>query len=1155
MKRNVFLSIAYLMICFGFMSCSVLAENKEPQAYLRFGYPLRTVQPSVDLSKLTDFELSGEMKENSKTLLRRTFSTTSDLLNSSVIIEPGTWDFTLTAKKSTIELRGLLRNQVIAEGENILTFELEIQNLGAMGDFGKISITLNFPECGTVKGVLAGLFNIEDDTEIEGFGLDGIRLKNNSVTYSANSVPIGNYRFKAFLYGDNAYIASINTYREIVSVASECTSSAVRTLSDLNDTYTITYDMGGGTFSNAYIAPEIYSRNSEFLLSTAENIEKTGYAFVGWYESEDFSTARVTEIKKTTGNKHLYARWATGKVVTENNLSSIDLSAISDGYTLAVVGNVDLSVLATKIKAATGIVNLDLFASKATKLEDNLFADCSKIASVVLPEELREIGSQAFLNCTSLSAFALTDSVTEIAENPFGGCTSLSSIEVPLANAEYISKDGVLFSKNGDTLIQYPAGKTDASYSIPDGTVIVGDNAFIGNSHISSIVISASVANIASTAFNNCPSILSYTVANSNEVYDDDNVSGILFKDSVLVRYPAAKTDTSFNLPAYVTEIGEYAFQGCTNLVTVTVPTNNKLTDIDAYAFSGCISLTNMNIPAAVLVGGNAFEYTAGDFGYYTVTFETNGGSSIRSVSVAGGEKIAQPSAPEREGYTFSGWYSDSSFVNPFYFSTNITRHTTVYAKWDILTYSISYNLNGGTNSIANPTSYNIETEDFTLENPSCFGYKFDGWSPSDSTIKKGSTGNKTFTATWWRPTVHFSANGGEITTTEKIVDYNVSTKLPSASSLGLSRSGYYFTGWALTSDATSRMYADEANANFTLDTVLYATWISEEETKWKIIYNLNGGENGYLNPTDYEIKDDTIYFYKDGAQFDVTNKYRLGDPIRVGYEFLGWYTNEDFAGETVTVIGGNGSYGNITLYAKWELVTYPINYVLYGGENDGANPALYSEVDETIILQEPTRSGYVFAGWFDNANFIGEAVTEIASGSTGGLTLYAKWNIIFTITYILNGGENSAENPQTYTIDDVIIFDRPTRTGFAFAGWYRSSDFSGLDVTEIPKNSTGNIILYARWLAELTISATLQEDSDINVIMQKNENTITFTADGGYDSYVWEVDGLVQTESGNTLTVDTESLVKGVYEVTLEAKTEKDYYSATVLVKIQGGN
>ena len=132
-------------------------------------------------------------------------------------------------------------------------------------------------------------------------------------------------------------------------------------------------------------------------------------------------------------------------------------------------------------------------------------------------------------------------------------------------------------------------------------------------------------------------------------------------------------------------------------------------------------------------------------------------------------------------------------------------------------------------------------------------------------------------------------------------------------------------------------------------------------------------------------------------------------NPTRENYTFAGWYNGETKieAGDEVT--------GDLTLTAKWNANTYTITYELNGG-NNANNPSNYTVETETITLANPTKDDHTFDGWYDNAAFSGNKITEIAKGSTENITLYAKWekNPVYggkieiegnkDVTFLLNG-------------------------------------------------------------------------------------------------------------------------------------------------------
>ena len=184
--------------------------------------------------------------------------------------------------------------------------------------------------------------------------------------------------------------------------------------------------------------------------------------------------------------------------------------------------------------------------------------------------------------------------------------------------------------------------------------------------------------------------------------------------------------------------------------------------------------------------------------------------------------------------------------------------------------------------------------------------------------------------------------------------------------------------------------------------------------------------------------------------------------PELPGYTFSGWTTEDAEVAE-----------GKFTMPAKavaftgsFELIEYTITYELDGGTNAEANPAKYTIETETITLADASKTGYTFDGWYSDVEFTTK-VTEIAKGTTGNITLYAKFTAIeYTITYNVNDGTLPEGAVTKYTVEDTVTLPVPTREGYGFGGWFDNEELSGTAVTAIEKGSTGDKVFWAKWTA-----------------------------------------------------------------------------------------
>jgi len=225
-----------------------------------------------------------------------------------------------------------------------------------------------------------------------------------------------------------------------------------------------------------------------------------------------------------------------------------------------------------------------------------------------IPSSVNCIWYYAFSGCAGLTSVNIPSSVINIMNDAFESCTNLTSIDVDTSSETYCSIDGVLMEKTGTslTLYTYPGGKK-GGYSIPSSVSKIKHNAFSYCTGLTTINIPSSVTEIGVNTFESCTSLTSIDVDSSSEKYC--SIDGVLMEKTktglMLDTYPKGKKG-GYSIPSSVTEIHDYAFEGCSSLTSVNIP--SSVTEIHDYAFGGCSSLTSVNIPSSVIkIGSWAF--------------------------------------------------------------------------------------------------------------------------------------------------------------------------------------------------------------------------------------------------------------------------------------------------------------------------------------------------------------------------------------------------------------------------------------------------------------------------------------------------------------------------------------------------------------------
>lgn len=466
----------------------------------------------------------------------------------------------------------------------------------------------------------------------------------------------------------------------------------------------------------------------------------------------------------------------------------------------------------------------------------------------------------------------------------------------------------------------------------------------------------------------------------------------------------------------------------------------------------------------------------------YKISYDLNGGSSSTTLpsTYTVEDNITLP-VPAKHGYTFTKW-ADNGYI-----PKGTTGDKKFTANWKPIKYTIKYNLNGGSVSNANKTEYTIESETFTLTNPTRPGYTFNGWTGSnlsDKTytvsISTGSTGNLSFTANYDANlnSLLFNANGGIGETPEMLIETDKTVKLNTCT---FSRKGYDFIGWA-TSKNGEKVYSDGQNYTMGVNSeyVLYAMWKIKSYT---IEYNLNNG-TAPSNKQSYTVE---------------TDSFTLENPSRDGYTFIGW-SGTDIADKSTAVTIEKGSIGNKSFTANWQANTNVLHFNANGGDGNMDDMSIKTDETKMLFANTFTRKGYKFKGWSNTTN---GAVAYLDSGSykmgvAPVYTLYAVWEANTNrLIFNGNGATSGGMDEMSIKTDESTVLTECgfAKIGYSFKGWATESNGS------------------VKYLNKATYIMGAESSYTLYAVWQINQYTITLELNGG-------------TANKNSITQDYNSVV-----------------------------
>lgn len=763
--------------------------------------------------------------------------------------------------------------------------------------------------------------------------------------------------------------------------------------------------------------------------------------------------------------------------------------------------------------------------SKLTTVGSNAFKGNDKVETILLPDSVNSIGSGAFSNCGALKNFTVPTAMTTFYTTWFTGDKNLEWIGIPATVGKVTNKEnhstqgfsGTSFSGCNvglfiKTTKDSPAYHWCIKNKIPyEFKVLIDYHMFGGiNSSANPTMYSPKDESI---TFANPQSRPGYTFGGW---YADEGFSK---KVTGTKNYTVKETTEKIDVYAkWIKQTYTITYQGLDADGVVepiyALPKTYTVTDrVDipaperyGYEFTGWDVYQNSVIVLSKVYGiepntvsGNLIlkpTWNANE-GTYAIILNPNGGVgsafSMPNLSLFG-TYVIRNSAMDvpftKEGYFIAEWNTKKDGKGVSYYDgekvSNIASKDgeiiNLYAIWEKENdlYNISYVFDDGleVTANANPDTRKAGAA-VTLKKPTVKGYVFDGWfadkeyTISVKSIDKTTVGNTVLFAkcTPVNYTVTFNGNGTKTGATGSIpATYDVDVTLPEN---GFLRPGYTFVGWNTKANGTGDAYAVNGKAkNLAVKNnakaVLYAQWKVEEYT---VTFNVDGGTA--IAP----------------AKYTVAKALSLPKPVKEGYTFAGWFSDEAKLTKVKSI--AKGSTGNKTVYAKWTENKYTVKFNANGATGKLSLTSFTPDyTQEFLLLNEDevmaTKTGCAFKGWNtakDGSGThydAGAKVSKLVSKAKGSLTLYAEWEVsAYTLTYNINGGKGTlsktTESCTPLNKINLITGEGLTKNGYSFTGWNTAKNGKGKNFepgeysfTELsPKSGANKITLYANWVAD----------------------------------------------------------------------------------------
>ena len=886
----------------------------------------------------------------------------------------------------------------------------------------------------------------------------------------------------------------------------------------------ITY-IGNNAFKNCSNLKQIIFKSARTYSTASADTHSGSYAI---------TTLAVASSKKDPNNNIAYI----GESAFYNcvALERIDVSSATTigknaFYGCSKLESVSLNDNLTKLADSTfngclKLNNLQL-PSALTEIGANCFVNCQALENIAIPATTTTVGANILNGCTGLKKIVLEDREENLSgfDNDWKSGIP-DTVELKIGFRISLDYNGATSGNTGSTRIVV----VDESYTLPvpkkAGYSFVGWYDGIKDANKLTDENGKSVG-----AYEKYESISAYAIweANLNEiVFNANGGEGEMDNQKVATDATVALNECLYTKKGYTfagwgtTTNGEVNYSDKADymmgtnalyiLYAIWTPNNNTL-HFESNGGSGKMSDIIIATDAKEKLSANAFTKTGYDFAGWA---ETENGSKVYSdgdsytmgtenatlyalwtpkaykitYNLNGGQLAVQNKAtynietstftlnnPTKRGYEFKGWSGSNLTGNEnqaVSIETGTYGELTFTANWTAIEYSITYNLNEGTNNSANPKTYTIEQE-VRLQDPERKGYRFSGWT-DNGLISKDSIGEKTFTASWEsiKYAISYDMAGGENNpsnpTEYTIEDDQIALAQPS-------RKGYSFKNWS--NDGVIPAHST-GNKSFT------AYWEANVNT---ITFDANGGL-GIM---------DSQQGSTDSSIILSANTF-----TRKGYVFSGWSKSKNgdvtYADRSRYVVSADADQ---TLYAVW---TPSLNTLIFNGNGNtsGTMDDMHVHTNETMSLTKNLyeKTGYSFVGWSTSSTGKADYLdcSDYIMGDEDSYTLYAVWKINqYTITLELNGGTSSISSI-TKDYNAPVTARVASRQGYTFDDWYADAKF--VDVYNFTTMPAENITVYAKWSMNTTGDAqtgirTISELQSISTHLDGNfylENDIDAT-------------------------------------------------------------